>query len=181
VLLHFWTKLQPTEHAAATHENDPASAIREWVSSYNVFVLADPSLAKKVADAEQQVAKLAQHMSAEERLLFQLDDQGNALVLLQPVAATKLRIIANRTAVSLQMIAMRQQLDAARAKALDDIYAKLKSRKLVARGFLHPIRQHVMELEIPAAHWRIIRLTGDYTQAQGQGIKYSGIAITRSR
>jgi hypothetical protein len=168
-----------------TRENDlapiaPECAPREWFSSYNIFKLANPKLATRVADAEERVARLVQQIDEEERLLLQLEDQRNALVLLQPVATTEMRIVASRTAASLQLAAVQQQLVDARASALEDIYAKLKGKKLVARGFLHPIRRHIMEKEIPAAQWRIIRFTGDYTQAQGPGIKYSGIAIARA-
>jgi hypothetical protein len=185
VFLHLRKEKSPCERATNTPNNPAPIASecddREWYSSYDIFKLADPKFAKRAADAEEQVAKLAQQIDEKERLLFQLNDQRNALVLLQPTATTKLRIVANCTAASLQMTAMQQQLAAARAKALEDIYEKLKSGKLVARGFRHPIRRHVMEVEIPAAQWRIIHFTGDYSQAQGQGIKYSGIAIAQAR
>jgi hypothetical protein len=80
--------------------------------------------------------------------------------------------------------ALREAQATARARALEDVYEKLINGTLIAKGFRHPIRSTTMEREIPAAHWRIIRFNGDFTEARSQnaslGIQYSGITVARA-
>ena len=60
------------------------------------------------------------------------------------------------------------------------LYEKLASGEWIAKGFRHPLGRDPEETTIPAAHWRIIRFNGDFTRAQGHGIKYSGIAVSKT-
>jgi hypothetical protein len=66
------------------------------------------------------------------------------------------------------------------AQVLEILYEKLASGEWIAKGFRHPIGPRTKERMIPAAHWRIIRFNGDFTEAQGQSFKYCGIAVAKA-
>jgi hypothetical protein len=65
----------------------------------------------------------------------------------------------------------------ARASPREDLYEKLRTGKLVATGFLHPIHRHAEEIVIPAAQWRTLHFNPDFTEAHGRNISYRGVAV----
>jgi len=52
---------------------------------------------------------------------------------------------------------------------------------LIAKGFRDPLGLHPKEKEIPAAYWKFLKFSGDYKEAAGKGIKYTGIEIARNQ
>jgi hypothetical protein len=67
-----------------------------------------------------------------------------------------------------------------RASPREALYEGLRTGKLVATGFLHPIHHHAEEIEIPPTQWRTIRFNRDFTEARGRSIRYTGIAVARA-
>jgi hypothetical protein len=152
---------------------------RKWLRSYDIFELADESLMRDAREAEadgerveREYQKIEEHRR--ERLkTTPLDDSsapyGEAFELLkESVAQAWGRLQAQRNVQS-----------ATRAKALDDIYNKLRNGEIIARAFHDPVGNRG-EIEIPPAQWRIIRFNGDYTEASGRGLSYIGITVAKA-
>jgi hypothetical protein len=166
--------------AVALPPAPPLPDNRVWLTSYKIFDLADPELTKDAVIAEEEVQKVMEDIEKirEQRQKFlkringleQFDDTATSSLTGWQEA---LSIANSRSA------ALHEARERSRAKALEDIYEKLRSGKLIAKGFLHPVRRTAIEREIPASQWRIIRFNGDYTRAQGQSIEYSGIAVAK--
>jgi hypothetical protein len=69
--------------------------------------------------------------------------------------------------------------DKARRKALGDIYNKLTEGKLIAKGFKDPLGVSPKEIEIDASYWKFLKFTGDYKEAEGKGMKFTGIEVAK--
>jgi hypothetical protein len=150
---------------------------RTWYSSYDIFKLADPALMRSADVAENEIQELAERILAlgEERRNFGLQPDGSinidrdALEILQ--AATRRASAQNSAAHDLR--------EKARRMALGDIYNKLTEGKLVARGFKDPLGLNPKEKEIESSYWKFLKFTGDYKEAEGKGIKFTGIEVAR--
>jgi len=158
---------------------------RNWLSSYAIFELADQKLMTEAINAEAEVEKLERKYNdlENERIALRSSPRGAfkaASALQQPVSEAEEVLGKAVRDAYIKAQAERDYRTSARAKALEDIYAKLRSGDLVAKGFLDPVLPNAEEIIIRAAHWRIIRFNGDYTLAEGQGIKYIGITVARA-
>jgi hypothetical protein len=67
----------------------------------------------------------------------------------------------------------------ARRKALQDVYGKLTEGKLTAKGFKDPLGLNPKEIEIEAPYWKFLKFAGDYKEAEGKGIKFTGIEVAK--
>jgi hypothetical protein len=151
---------------------------RRWLSSYDIFKLANPDLMKDAEIAEEEVQKLSERMrelQIERESLGQ--PFGSGPISEEPEYMAKLREAARDA--SARNLALHELREKARSNALGDIYEKLKNEKLVAKGFKDPLGLHPTENEIPATYWKFLKFSGDYKEAEGKGIKYTAIEIAR--
>ena len=157
---------------------------RQWLSSYKIFDLADPALLQKAVHLQSQLQSLEKEIStndAEQLSLKPKDAMAALEAMNNPIPALE---ILKKNASDLYN---RNRIAAANHRAafgevLEDIYEQLAAGKLIAKGFLVPVETDSSEIEIPAAHWRLIRFhAAGYTQAEGQGIKYVGVTVARAR
>jgi hypothetical protein len=154
--------------------------IRKWYSSHDIFQLADTKLMEGAVSTEEEIHQLSlrimdlQEQRANYRVPF-----GSA-----PVASESEGMAALTAAVReahAQSSALLEQRERARQRALGDIIEKLKSGKLIARGYISPAGANSKQIEIPAGHWKLVRFNGDYTEAANNNVRYVGLEIARSR
>lgn len=157
---------------------------RQWFSSYKIFELGNPELLQKTAHLQAQLQRLEKEMAtnnAEQLALKPKDAMAALEAMKSPVPALE---ILKKGASQLyeQNRAAASNHRAIFGELLEDIYEQLAGGKLIAKGFLVPVEKDSSEIEIPAAHWRLIRFhAAGYTQAEGQGIKYVGVTVARAR
>ena len=60
--------------------------------------------------------------------------------------------------------------------AMEYIYEKLRNGAFISRGKF--LRSTTLEA-IPAAHWRFLKISDDYTRAEGGGLSYAGISVAK--
>jgi hypothetical protein len=172
----------PPIAASATPAPAPADN-RQWFSSYKIFDLADPTLLQRAVQLQSQLQSLEKEISTNDaaQLALKPTDPLAALEAMNtPIPALE---ILQKSASELynRNRAAAANHRAAFGEVLEDIYEKLAAGKLVAKGFLVPVETDSSEIDIPAAHWRLIRFhAAGYTQAEGQGIKYVGITVARA-
>jgi hypothetical protein len=151
---------------------------RNWFSSYDIFKLANPELMKNAYVAEDEVQKLSEQIRD---LAIQRENLripfgiGPVSEEYQPMAL--LREAAREA--SAKNIALHELREKARRNALDDLYEKLKVGTLIARGFKDPLGLNPKEVEIEASYWKFLKFTSDYKEAEGKGIKFTGIEVAR--
>jgi hypothetical protein len=164
-----------TPPLAAASKEEP----KKWLRSYDIFEFADQKLMRAARKAEADNERIEREYQAiEERRQEMLkttrfDVSGAPIseafeALKESVAQSWGRLQAQKNVQS-----------AARAKALENLYEKLRSGELVARGFHDPVGNQG-EVDIPSAEWRLLRFNGDYTNAAGSGLRYIGITVARA-
>jgi hypothetical protein len=154
---------------------------RKWYSSEDIFKLADPNLMKDAIVAEeeiQQVVKRIREVQQEREALRIRPPFGSGPISIESEGLEVLRESAREA--SARNSALQEVREKARMRALQDIYEKLKTGKLVARGYVSPVDSNSKEVEIPAGHWKLIRFNSTYTEASNNDIKYVGIEVARS-
>ena len=155
---------------------------RQWVSSYKIFDLADPKLIEKTVNYQSEAQRLSRETEANnaEQLKFRPKDPLAAFNAIEKAPPALELLKKKASELYDQSRAAERNHNAAFGELLNDIYEKLASGKLIAKGFLVPVEADSQEIEIPASHWRLIRFHAvGYTQAEGQGIKYVGITVAR--
>ncbi len=149
-----------------------------WYSSYDIFKLADQKLLKDVVITDDEVQQLAAKISA-------LGDERQKLGLIpSPVPHATSEALAmlqeSIREASARNFALHELRERARAGALQDVYEKLQSSRLIARGFVSPVHSYSKETIIPAGHWRFIKFKNNYTEASNNGtVRYVGISVAR--
>ena len=149
----------------------------KWYASYDIFKLADQRLLKEAIIAEGEVQKLAAKIIA-------LSDEREKLGLIPsavPHATNKALALIhdNIREAYARNAALHELREKSRARARDDLYAKLRDGRLVARGFAAPMEKNSKEITIPSAHWRLIQFSGDYTEASSNSVRYVGLEVAR--
>jgi hypothetical protein len=161
---------------------------RQWMASYNILDLGNPDLIRRVLetqreakDTEREIAENdAQQRAARAKLATGGGQYAELKASLDPAPPEleALREVASN--LYQRKHTAEQSYYTAHGNLLREIYEKLATGKLIAKGFLHPIGRHPSYRDIPAPQWRIIRFNADMTEAQGQSLKYSGIAVARA-
>jgi hypothetical protein len=152
---------------------------RTWHSSYDIFKLANPELMKDAEVAEDEVQKLTERIRELqiERESLSIPFESHTYFTEESESMLKWRgAIRDATTRNLALHELREK---ARRNALNDIYDKLTRGGLIARGFKDPLGLHPKEIEIPMAYWKFLKFSGDYKEAQGNGIKYTAIEVAR--
>lgn len=73
--------------------------------------------------------------------------------------------------------ALEERYNQANAEVMADIHAKLARGELRARGFVPPVLANSQEIDIPAMHWRFLRLDIGQETVSGQGLTYVAVAL----
>jgi hypothetical protein len=74
------------------------------------------------------------------------------------------------------------QSEAARANLVDDLYSRLRSGQLIARGLPHPIAidsKNRKQVIIPLIEWKFLQIDFGEEKAEGQGIAYIALEIRK--
>lgn len=156
---------------------------RQWLSSYAIFEFADAKLMRSAEKAERNVQNLEeeyQKLEQERRNRMPQRPMGTMGGPAPEPTSEAFEALAESAATAFNRAQAEKNVrDRARRKALDDLYDKLSTGTLIAKGFHDPIGNRG-EVEIPPSEWRILRFNGDYTEAQGRGLKYIGIAVAKT-
>lgn len=139
---------------------------RKWLSSYKIFNLADQNLMKDVVDAEAETQAVAEKIIAlrEERERYGVPFGSSAIPDGESDAIAALQATVRDAAI--QNTVLHERREKARRRALEDIYHKLRSGRLIAKGYVSPANSRSKEKEIPAGQWKLIQFKGDYTIRQ---------------
>jgi hypothetical protein len=157
----------------------PKEEPKKWLCSYDIFEFADQKLMRAARKAEADNERIEREYQAiEERRkeLFKTTPRdASGAPISEAFEALKESVAQSWT----RLQAQKNVQSASRARALEDIYEKLRCGELIARGFHDPVGNRG-EIDIPSAEWRLLRFNGDYTNAAGSGLRYIGITIARA-
>jgi hypothetical protein len=152
-----------------------AARVRQIQNPKVVFVLryfsvTDTKLMEGAVSAEEEVHQLSlKIMDLQEQRTNYRVPFGSG-----PVAPESEGMAALTAAVReahAQSSALLEQRERTRQRALGDIVEKLKSGKLIARGYISPAGANSRQIEIPAGHWKLVRFNGDYTEAANNNVR----------
>lgn len=172
---------------------------REWLGSGDIVKkLADPEIMKDVEAAWEDMRRWEQSIEALREERSALAAPYNYLgVVLPPKVAHLYRKFGNAQLkvddrVHLAGEAHRRAL----ARALEEVYGKLRDGRLVARGRKAPVTGHGKIIRIPAEHWEVIRFNwdccsgpfvfsdrvkfADFTGASNDDLQYYGVEVARA-
>jgi hypothetical protein len=170
-------KEMPRERAQTTIPPDK----RQWLSGYEIWKLADANVLKAAENFEAEARKTQQEIARVENERREFMNRGSTfsgVAGLSELASPAMQEIERRAAEArTKYSATEQQLIAANARIVENLYERLASGKLIAKGFRHPVGSNPDYTEIPPDEWRILRFAVGNKEAEGQGIKYVGISV----
>ncbi len=175
---HFGYQKWQARRATSVPDNRP------WLTSYRIFDLADQGLVKTARNAKDKSAEFERELEVLQiqRENLRPKDAFKAITALQEPPSPAMVELQKRESEAYRKIeAQRRQHASAYAGALEDIYEKLRNGHPVAKGFVGSLSNSPNEIEIPAAHWRVIKFNNDYTEAKGQGMEYVGITVAKAK
>jgi hypothetical protein len=153
--------------------------IRKWYSSYDILELADQRL-REISDAKRREL----HDISVRILDLQKERKSyRAPFGSGPIAPESegMAILGNAVMqANLQHSDLMREQTFIRENMLDDVYEKLKSGKLIARGFVAPAGSAATQVYIRREHWKIIKFNDSYTEAAGDYVRYVGIDVAKA-
>jgi len=188
-----WRTRVPAAQAARTSpelpqaRHQPSSPIvdnREWLSGYEIWRLADPEMLKIADNFEVEVRRTLQDVAEieNERRALQGGLSRFDLAALNATPSPAMEALQQSALEAAQRnYAVERQLMATNEKITENIYGKLASGELIAKGFHHPLGNNRDYVEIPSHEWNILRFKVGNKEAEGQGIKYVGITVAKVR
>jgi hypothetical protein len=156
---------------------------RQRFRGYEIWKLADQEVIDRAGQDEKTLREVQKEVAEIDEKMRELSRQRpsfKAGAIIEPPTEAMEALQRAASELYVRKSAAERALGRIKVIIMDNVHQKLRSGKLVARGFHHPVGLNPQQVEIPSEQWHLLSFGTGYVEAEGQGLKYVGLELAKA-